>query len=478
MKIDRDKIDTSHEKKIIIGCIISDQFLRELLQLIDDFSLLTVSHLKLVGSWCVDYYRKYGKAPKEVIGDIFEAEKKTLKDEQIIYIDELLAHLNEVYVDSEFNADYFLANAKKYIDERNLTVLSEKIKGMVTKGDTERAYSEVANFRKIETPIGMGIDILNDRDFVEELFDRPEEDVFHIFGDLGRAIQGKYRGDVMGIGARQKLGKTWLLMEFAKQAVMSGKNVCYYTLEMKGRIMGKRIFKSLSGTIDPDITTEIIYPYFRETMRGQYEIDYEYQKPKNLSKEICVREQRKLRVISKDGGFKLFDRTTGGTTMEQIEYSLENLESYDNFYCDVAIIDYDDIVEVKGSEGRDDRSRLNHVWLYAKKIASERNMLVILASQNGRQTFKRDAAVDDIAGDIRKFSHVSHWITLNQTPEEKKAQIMRVKVEGRHGEFNPLDEVVCLQNLAIGRPVLDSRFKKSITNFDEWVESRNQGIEV
>lgn len=480
MEITKHTVDVTPEKKIIIGCIVSDKFMRDITQLVPDLSLLTVPHLRLVGGWCFRYFNKYKQAPKETIGDIFENEKGSLKPEQVEYIDNLLIHLNETYMDADFNADYFLNNAKKYIDERNIINLSERLKGMASKGDTERAYSEVSQFKKIENPMGMGIDVINDKSFVSKIFEDTSEDLFQIPGDLGRCIQAKYRGDVIGIGARQKLGKTWFLMKLGMWAALAGKNVCYYTLEMKGSIMGKRIFKSMAGAVDPGKEQEIIVPYYQhERSQGHRKcsIQYEYQKPKDLNLETCVREQRALRVHMKEGGFRLFDRASGGATMEQIEYSLENLEEYDNYIADVVIIDYDDIVEVEGPDGRDDRSRLNHVWLYAKKIASERNILVILASQNGRQTFKRDADVDDISGDIRKFSHVSHWITLNQTPEEKKSYLMRVKAEGRHGEFNSLDEVVCLQNLSIGNPVIDSKFKRDITNYAEWVEQMNVDIE-
>jgi replicative DNA helicase len=476
LQLKREKIDTTHEKNIIIGCVVSDKFIKDYNQLVGDFSLFESNNLRIIGSWCLRYFEKYKKAPKELIGNIFEVEKENLKEDQIQYIDRLLTHLSETYIDSEFNADYFLANAKKYIDERNIMQMAEKMKGLALQGDTERAYSEIKNFKKIENTLGMGIDVLNDRDFVDEMFQAPDKDVFHIPGDLGRAIQDKYRGDVIGVGGRQKLGKSWVLMELAKYATISGCNVCYYTLEMKGSVMGKRIFKSLSGALDYNKSGEIILPYFTEeskTGKEKTKISFEYQIPENLNLQLAKKQQRMFKLAARNGGFRLFDRTTGGATMEQIEYSLENLEAYDDYVCDVAIIDYDDIVEVHGPDGRDDRSRLNHVWLYAKKIASERNMLVILASQNNRATFQRDANVDDISGDIRKFSHVSHWITLNQTPQEKKAHIMRVKVDGRHGDFNPLDEVICLQNLSIGKAVLDSRFKKNVLNYDEWVDEMN-----
>jgi replicative DNA helicase len=477
LKLDREKVDSTQEKNIIIGSIVSDKFIKTYNQLVGDFDLFVSTNLKIVGRWCLEYYNKYKKAPKEMIVDIFQVEKANLKDDQIQYIDKLLKHLNEFYLDSEFNDDYFLTNAKKYIDERNLITMSERIRGLALKGETEQAYNEARNFKRIENELGMGVDILNDKEFVEEMFASPDKDVFTIPGDLGRAIQDKYRGDVIGVGGRQKLGKSWVLMELAKYVAISGCKVAYYTLEMKSSVMGKRIFKSLSGTLDYNKSGEIMLPFFtkeNKTGKEKTEINFEYQRPEALNLEITKKQQRMFKLAVRNGGFRLFDRTTGGATMEQIEYSLENLEEYDDFICDVAIIDYDDIVEVKGADGRDDRSRLNHVWLYAKKIASERNMLIILASQNNRATFQRDANVDDISGDIRKFSHVSHWITLNQTPQEKKAHIMRVKVEGRHGDFNPLDEVICLQNLSIGKAILDSRFKRNVTNYAEWIDQMNE----
>jgi hypothetical protein len=473
--IEKETISTEKEKNIVIGCITSDKFVKDISQLIDDFSVLESRALRTIGNWCLAYFKEYKEAPKRTIKDIFQAKKDELDKERIEYIDKVLSHLNTVYDQDDYNVDYHLALAKKYIDYRHLNLLSERIKGFSLQGDIERAYSEVANFKKIENPMGMGIDVTNDKEFISDIFAEPDEDVFHIPGDLGKAIQNKYRGEVMGVAGRQKLGKSWTLMELAKYAALDGKNVCYYTLEMKASIMGKRIFQSLSGRLKPDkADIETVIPYFvKENEKSKkVKITFDYMRPKSLSISDCEKAQRLMKMKG-GGGLRVFDRTTGGATMEQIEYSLENLEHYDNFVCDVCVIDYDDIIEVKGAKGNDDRSRLNHVWLYAKKIASERNILVIMASQNGRQTFKRDADVDDVAGDIRKFSHVSHWITLNQTPQEKKAHILRLKVDGRHDEFNPLDEVVCLQNLSIGKAVLDSKFKRDIENYEEWVESMN-----
>ena len=480
MNLERTEIKNTAEKQFVVGCIVSDLFIRDILQLVDSCEFMESPPLKMVGNWCFDYYKQYKVAPKATIKDIFQVEKQNLSPDMAKIIDKLLSGLNTLHKEEEFNLDYYFKIAKDYIDRRHLIKLSEKINGFVARDSVEQAYSEVAEFRKIEKPLGSGIDLINDPDLIMKMFEEPEEDTFYIPGDLGLAIKDKYRGDVMGIGGRQKLGKSWMLMEFAKYAVLSGKKVCYFTLEMKDVIMAKRFFKSISETLDPGKQYEIKYPYFADHQEGGRtvsNIEFDYRRPSELEISICQRMQRKMKIQSKqEGALRIFDANSGGATMEQMWYALENLETYEDFLCDVMIIDYDDIVKVEGRNNFDDRARLNHVWLTAKAIAQQRNILVILASQNGRGTFKRDADVDDIAGDIRKFSHVSHWITLNQTPQEKKAHIMRIKVDGRHGDFNPLDEVVCLQNLAIGNPVIDSRYKRNITNYDEWVTMMNEEI--
>jgi hypothetical protein len=57
---------------------------------------------------------------------------------------------------------------------------------------------------------------------------------------------------------------------------------------------------------------------------------------------------------------------------------------------------------------------------------------------------------------------------LNQTEEEKRDKIMRVKaVATRFGEYTSLDEVVVLYNYAAGRTYIDCRFKNEVKEYQE-----------
>ena len=71
----KEAVDEHFERTIIIGLIVSDDYIKYLAK-----ALPTIDHLnscfgsstaKLIASWCFEYYREYNKAPKLHIQDIF-----------------------------------------------------------------------------------------------------------------------------------------------------------------------------------------------------------------------------------------------------------------------------------------------------------------------------------------------------------------------------------------------------------------------
>ena len=92
---------------------------------------------------------------------------------------------------------------------------------------------------------------------------------------------------------------------------------------------------------------------------------------------------------------------------------------------------------------------------------------MLFRSQSGRQSIDKNADSKDIAEDIRKLAHITSMVALNQTPEEKKNGILRLKqLALREGE-QEFREAVCTQCLSIGRIITDSRFDNEIVgDFD------------
>ena len=76
--------------------------------------------------------------------------------------------------------------------------------------------------------------------------------------------------------------------------------------------------------------------------------------------------------------------------------------------------------------------------------------------------------------DYRKDNHVTLSIGLNQTPEEKRAGVMRFNIPfKRHGYFNVKDFLVVLQSIKIGKCLIDSKKMKNV-NYKSIVEDKDK----
>lgn len=456
--IERKKIELDTEKNIIIGMLFNNDFLRDIRGVLTDFSLLKSDYYKIIGKWCVDFYSSYEKAPNELIDSIFEHNKESLKEDISENIAKTITELKSKNPNN-FNKDYFFDIARKYLKSRSLEKLSNDLKIDIMNNDIETAENRIVNYKRVEKITGAGIDLISETQKVLDAFLEDKDTLIKFKGAFGEGIKSIYRGDVIGIGAPQKRGKTWFLGWFGTTAMLQGLKVAHWNIEMQDTLMLKRIFPALLGETRYK-NQEITMPFFTE----ENDIDFKIIKKKGIEIENIFKYQNKLKKIVRGGGYRLFDSSTGGDTVESIEYTLNSLEYFDDYLVDVLIIDYADILQPGKNSPKDYRNQINSIWLALKKLAQKRNILIVTASQMGREMLKKDGDESDIAEDIRKFAHVSHWINLNQNKKEKDKGIMRVRISGRHDEFRN-DDVVCLSCLAIGRPVVDSRWKKDIPNY-------------
>ena len=115
-----------------------------------------------VAGWCIDYYDKYEKAPRENIETIFEKWADKHGDEATIKsIGGYLSSLSNDY-SGEDNADYVLDRAGDYFNRVKLSKHAEEIQDEVAAGRTEKAQTLADNFHKIEMGVGAGVNVLED----------------------------------------------------------------------------------------------------------------------------------------------------------------------------------------------------------------------------------------------------------------------------------------------------------------------------
>ena len=70
MKLKKKRIDISTEKRIITGMIVSTDYLKEIIPLIDR-AYFQNSFTKTIVDWVMEFYTAYEKAPFKNMQDIF-----------------------------------------------------------------------------------------------------------------------------------------------------------------------------------------------------------------------------------------------------------------------------------------------------------------------------------------------------------------------------------------------------------------------
>jgi hypothetical protein len=126
------------------------------------------------------------------------------------------------------------------------------------------------------------------------------------------------------------------------------------------------------------------------------------------------------------------------------------------------VIDYADILVCERGFKGEYRNQLDNIWSSLRKMAMERNCLVVTASQTAKDTFGKDVRAESAAEDIRKIAHITCGLGLNQTKFEGEKGIMRVSQAVIREDRPCFDQAVVLQCLDIGRPCLDSRMRKEV----------------
>lgn len=453
----RRKVTADHERDMVANMIMSDEFLKDI-RLILDVSLIRSPYARRMMTWCVKYYEKYEEAPKEEMRSIFLSQKEYMDEDESSYMERVFETLPEP---KSGNYTYRLDQAETYLKRRKLETLSEQIRGDLEEGDVARAENRVASFERVERPRGEGVDLFEDEDRVGHAIVTMEESMIFVPGVLGEMLGPFYSGDLVAVGGPPKRGKSWWLMFFAMCAVNSRLRVLFVSLEMLERQSIRRFVQMITSSSIRD--QGLTVASFSEDDNGKFEL---VQKMESSEKFTIVRWRaalKELRRLNRESRLKILSFPQDTLNVEDLELHLENMAYFDGFEPDVIVVDYADIMAPERNASREYRHRLDQSWKSLRGLAQKRNCLVFTGTQTDRSTLRRDAGADNVAEDMRKLAHVAKMIGLNQSKQEKKLGVMRLGVwVERHDHSYETDEVVVTQALGIGKPYLDSRWKKDV----------------
>ena len=500
----RRKVDSSQERQMLIGLIISDNVCKSLIHIIDP-NILQASYSARIIKWIKSYYSHYDKAPGRYIEDIFNQNKKDIEEAEATLISRLLESLSEEYETAkQFNSKYIIDKSLNYLTERALKTHKDNIDRCIETGKFKKAEAIIANYKKITQVTSKWINPFDPKQ-INATFENDGDKLFKLPGVLGDLIGWFEREYFVAIVAPSKRGKSWFLLELAVQSVINRFKVVFISLEMNDRRIKNRFYRNLSSSIENK--TKIQYPCFdcfsnqigdcdRRERTNSIQLIKDGDDPLPIHDEkmkyrpctycrtndpsyyipatwfeIDERQEFNLNTIRKkikktgkmygDNKIRFLAYPRFSASITDLERDLDILEFTEEFIPDVIITDYIDIFKPSDNTG-EYRHNIDQLWTHHARMASQRHALVITANQASKKSWDaQNVLASDSSENYRNSAHVDIMLTLNQKDEEKKMGVMRVAVvTHRDREFHQKDDVKILQQLSAGQILIDSERTK------------------
>lgn len=454
-----EKVDISVEPRILGELITSGELLGKIRPIVDP-TLFESPISRIVGQWVLDYYDKMQDAPGKAISDIFIARRSELNEADANLVNVFLKNCSASWRPT--NVKYAEDVASQFFQQRSIDRLADNIKSKASNGNIDGAQRLIAEYVKPEVVHSRSISLLSGTSHIRHAFQNDDEELFGLRGGMNRLVGGPLcRGELIAFLAPPKSGKTWWMVDTAIVALTRGCKVLFISLEMTEDQMIRRFWESMTGC--SRFGGEVEGSAFMDAGDGRYNLVLGTRNTSriDLSDEGIEAVQKRYLALT-DDNLKFRCYPTGTLTLQKLQSELKVIEVFEHFIPDVIVIDYADIMALP--PGREKRHQLDALWMGLKGISNERNILVVTASQTGRETVggKRDADETNIAEAVSKVNHVNRMITINRSKKDKKMCIYRMSCQTMREGRECFDQLVVSNCLEIGRPWMDDRFMSQV----------------
>jgi len=401
---------------------------------------------------CYSFYDQFKKAPKDHLFDElqYRIENKSDDEKELYY-----KYLDRISNMELPNEDYVIRKISNFIKAREFETAAIEFVQKVEYGKFDEArtlmqHALKAGIEKEE----LGIDYLNN---LAPTYYKDDDDRNILLPtgieEIDSQIEGLKRGQFVCILGGYKGKKSWFQIYLAKMGLLKGLNILYLSHEMKAEEVEMRLDMSIGGLVSSYKPKQIKFPETDKEGIIIREIEKEVNTVHANQKNILRIRKRAKRF----GGKIIIKKYPMGTcSISEMDRFLDYLETYHNFVPDVLINDYIDIMNLPLTDNSSHRDRINRAYIEHKRIADERNILVLTASQITRSALrKKRITQQDFAEDIRKMGNVDLAIATSQDNDQAQENVMLIWIlANRSGK----QDCGCLirQNIDIGQYCTDS----------------------
>jgi replicative DNA helicase len=256
--------------------------------------------------------------------------------------------------------------------------------------------------------------------------------------------------------AKAKAGKSWFLTHCGKQALLHNKKVCHISLEMNDEQVGSRYLQSIYA-----LTTRTVNGLKVMKLRDGYGFDTygmpnEQESPRSLTDcnviEKIAKRLDQERYIDKNLWIKKFP--TRSLTIQGLTAYLESLATHYDFYPDLLLLDYADLMKI---DINNYRQHLGSIYQDLHGLAAERNIMVVTATQSNKEGASAKVMLDvHVSENWSKIAIADLVLTYSQTDAEKALGLARLNVSNARNEQDGF-QILITQSYALGQFCLEAQ---------------------
>lgn len=418
---------------------------------------------------CYQYYEEFKTAPEENISQLLLHEYVTNKSLSEDLYNQTISYINKIMEMKLINKEYAYEVIDQFIMQRRLFVCAMQ----AVKEAKANRIDNVKNFFQLGLEeLGRGnmlddaVDLLNDDALIDKLIidrnsPRPYLMKWSIdpFDKAGLVFDRK---NFVIIAAPEKTGKSWAGIYLAKIGLLNGLNVLFTSHgDLNTREIIERFNQTFSGAL-----------HWRHQSDDSYEIkvfDQNYEIDTDLISVDTIANINKVKnginaVKSFAGKLIIRDWAMNSCSIKDYDKFLDQLKR-NGFEPDIIINDYAEIMKMETN----DRNGIDEIYKNHKRMAGERNSLVVTFSQVNKKAYGKDwISMSDFAEDKRKAAHCDYAYAICQNEEELENSTARLVLFVDRHLGKKGTSCVILQNFNLGQFVVDSApYKKPEVEKDD-----------
>ena len=221
----------------LVHLILDDRpFADQILEVLDT-NFLELEYLRLFTSKIVDYRQRYSKHPsQQIIDTILQTE---LEKEDRVVSQQITEYFNKISISEVEGSEYIKEQSLDFCRKQNLKEAMLKSVDLLQSCSFDEISKIINDSLKLGSENNFGYDYL--ADFEERYVPRFRNPITTGWKEMDEIAGGGLGKSELGVVvAPTGAGKSMVLVHLGSQAIVEGKTVVHYTLELQDTVIGKR----------------------------------------------------------------------------------------------------------------------------------------------------------------------------------------------------------------------------------------------